>query len=733
MTDLDFFKLTPGAEKLLLDLARRAPDEQLHFVAYVPPQGVGEGVTHVGLERGLGSPALSDLYESSEGGGVVIVPDFSASFPAELSVGLPPGWHEVSRWQMEEFLIAKLLPTLREGGRMVALVSAGLLAAKFRRGARQDMLTRGLCLVAKLPNELLWEHRHPVDTYLLLFEKGRGAASSLVMLDESEDAARLPSARAFQTWLSGDITPEGKEKPVFVERRELGSDLRLEPAYYNPDYLQIQAPEGFSEEFLGDVAEIIGGARVSTELRLSAPSDDSCVPFVQVRHMSADDTLADSLYWLPKEIAEAHANRLARPGDILISVTGTVGKVVLLGEDYPQGVRFDTSIRRVRLQEGLQARAAEVAEFLRSELGQLQFQRFAAGSVIMHLNMARLRKIQIFLPEEQANEQEPRPVSISYAQNLAAQLQVILTQIQEHPRAEWQEPIAAKLRKMATELSPPTLSERVRQSYPAPLAIPYRRYMMAEHNPYEQLDRMINLVEACTYFVFHVLVADLAQAQWRTQLELPKHIRGALRSRASFNHRIQFIRHITEIVREQGHDLFVPGLATCDIIDDIDVFRDELRNRVAHSAPGSEPYVAELIRTHHDRLCAVLDRLEFLSQYTMCRVRSHYFQRGAWHYRCELYRGEEYDINLEDVPLAEEDEGGRLIAAEREHLVLISPELEFLDLWPYYQLYFGEATCRESHLCVVKHITKTELHGESVRSGLELTLPGRDNYYEGNN
>lgn len=76
-----------------------------------------------------------------------------------------------------------------------------------------------------------------------------------------------------------------------------------------------------------------------------------------------------------------------------------------------------------------------------------------------------------------------------------------------------------------------------------------------------------------------------------------------------------------------------------------------------------------------------------------------------------------------------------LIAAERDHLVLLSAELEVLDLWPYYQLHYGEETCRESHLCYVKHFTASDrtLHGESVRSGIELDLAGFDDYFRSAN
>lgn len=742
MSDRDFFRLTPAAEALLLALVAPPGDGPLLVLSGAPMQDELDASHVVRIDLSLGVEKLPAQVDTLLGGGpyggVLIVPPFHIQVPAEPA-RQPDGW-AVQRWFAEEYLIAHAWSRLRPGARIAAIVSPGLLAANQRKDARLAMVAHGLRLVSRLPNEALWESIHNVDTHLALFENASSPAKALAMID-MHDAPELPPAEAFAAWLQGTQYPDVEARAVFVSQQELGDHVRLEPAYYDPAYLELSAPEGFDEHLLDDIAELTGGIRADTKSRRTAPPAAGGTRFVQVRHLRADDTLDERSYWLPQNVAKQHLAKRAMPGDILVSVSGTIGKVVLVGPEHRNGVLFDTSIRRLRLKDKDIA-AADVAAFLRSELGQLQFHRFAAGAAIPYLTNSHFTQMRIFLaavpasPDDQAPDAGPvptqaAPLAQAFPRTLESELRAILQQVSNGDRQDWQQPVGKKLRQLASELLPTPLADTIRQEFPAPLAIAYRRYLMAQHNPYEQLDRMINLIEACTYFVFHVLIADYSRAEWRDEIELPRSARGVFRTRATFDNRIRFIRELTALAREHRLDLFVPSLVDCGIEEDVDEFRRTLRNPVAHSAPGSEAYVARLVKQHQKALDEMLGKLDFLTSYTMCRVRSHYYQKGRWHYQCELYRGEEYDTNLQEVPLTDAEQNGHLIAADRDHLVLLSPEYEALDLWPYYQLHFSDATCRESHLCFVKHLTAEDrtLHGESVRSGIELALAGFDDYF----
>jgi hypothetical protein len=130
----------------------------------------------------------------------------------------------------------------------------------------------------------------------------------------------------------------------------------------------------------------------------------------------------------------------------------------------------------------------------------------------------------------------------------------------------------------------------------------------------------------------------------------------------------------------------------------------------------------------------LLESMTVLKGYTFCRIRSHYLHQGIWRYQIERFRGAEYDFNMAEASYdQQETPTPDLLRAEREHLVLLSPDDEILDLHPFYQLYYGDETAREAHLCFMKHARSvdgriTQLIGESVRNSREIELLGRAEY-----
>lgn len=734
-----FFGLRPDAVALLLDLAEPFGDGPLLIAEsgtelVAKAESRGYGVVHADGETGPQAQA-SIIAASGPYGAAIIVPPFNIELDEPLA---PRDWPQLRRWFAEEYLTAHTWSQLASGARLISLVSSGLLSLGHRQPARRAMLDHGLVLVAALPTQPTWFVPHNAGTYLAIMERTIRGASQVNLVDVSNEP-HLPPAQAFCEWAVGRIYPGVDVRPVTIAENELSDDLRIDPAFYDPIYLELSAPPGFREYRLGDIATITAGVRVDPSDRLLQRAHGDYVPYVQVRHLQG--RAIEQPYWLRAEVVESMATKLALPGDILLSSSGTIGKVVLVGPEHTRGVLFDTSVRRIRI-TGSGIPPSLVAEFLQSELGQQQLRRLTSGTVIPHLSSAHLAQLRVFLPIAAADKATNEPQLIVDNAPVLTQAQALTRAIEEQVLAilrkaddstndTWRERVATSLQHLAAELSPKSLADIVRQEFPAPIAIAFRRFDLARHNPYEQLDRMINLVEACTYFVFHVLLADYSRATWRDTVALPKEALDALKPRASFDDRIQFIRAITDAAKEHNLELFIPTMADAKVDIYADRFRTGLRNPVAHSAPGSEAYIRDLIQRHRADLDFMLESLRFLRGYSMCRVRSYYFDKGRGYYQVELYRGEEFDVNVQHLELKDVVDDTRLVAVEREHLVLLSPEYNALDLWPYYQLHFSDLTCRESHLCFVKHFTATDeaLHGESVRSGIELQLDGFADYF----
>jgi hypothetical protein len=253
---------------------------------------------------------------------------------------------------------------------------------------------------------------------------------------------------------------------------------------------------------------------------------------------------------------------------------------------------------------------------------------------------------------------------------------------------------------------------------------------MARYNNYERLDRMVSLVESCVYFVFHVLVVDYCVHEWAGKINLSKDAIRALKGVQSIDYRLKFIKELIDAARNDVITLFMPELVDTPVVEVGNKLRDEVRNPISHSAPGSEPFVQSLIDKYLPNVNQLLEALRFLGGYTLCRVRNHYFQNRKRRFQVEIYRGAEYDLNLREGSIRSETGDSELITAERDHLVVLSPDAEILDLHPFYQLYFGDETAREPHLCFYKYRRGNQLVGESVRSGVEISLLGIDDFQE---
>ena len=70
------------------------------------------------------------------------------------------------------------------------------------------------------------------------------------------------------------------------------------------------------------------------------------------------------------------------------------------------------------------------------------------------------------------------------------------------------------------------------------------------------------------------------------------------------------------------------------------------------------------------------------------------------------------------------------IQAEHNHIVLIDPDGQILDLHPMYQLMANDETRYENHLCFFKQrkLKEKVLEGESVQGAFQLELDGFEEF-----
>lgn len=676
--------------------------------------------------------------------GAILLPAFSVRLADHFFIEPPKDWGDLGRPISEDWLIAHTVNNLKPEGSMAALVPNGLLSNYRRQVMRQELIDRGLVLVASIPNDLIFRDYKNIQiaTRVIILRSNYYGDERSVTFVNWVNYANLPTPDDWQEILSGKLKLD--DDIVQISIPDLEDEVyRLDPQYYDPTYLQIKPPEGYIEYSLDEIADIRGGFMVDKVDRFELKANNDWLPYLQVRHITYDSEISDKLFWIDPTKVPSKEERLAMPGDILVTVSGTVGKATIVPEIFKDGVFFDTSIRRIRV-DSEYARPDWVLRFFQSEIGKLQFRRLTSGSTIPQITTPGLASMRVFLPalNEEANLEElevyePKIVEITrdntpahlLADAISANVVDYLRTI-ESGNTNWSEVVEKTLRNLIDDLVPKPLEKVIIEDFPAPIAIPYRRFMMARYNHYERLNRMISLVESCIYFVFHVLVVDYCLHGWQNQVSLSKEAKLALKGVQSIDYRLKFIKDVFDASRSGLVTLFMPELVNTEIVEVGDNFRDRVRNPISHSAPGSEPYVRSLIEKHLPSVNKLLEDLRFLRNYTLCRIRNHYYQNDEWHYQSELYRGAEYDLNIQESNLTETSSEDELIEAERDHLVILSPDAETLDLHPFYQLYFGDETARESHLCFYKYRQGIRLVGESVRSSVEVSLSGIEDFQE---
>ncbi|HMS00113.1 MAG TPA: restriction endonuclease subunit S [Anaerolineales bacterium] len=668
--------------------------------------------------------------------GVILLPVFSS---LQTQLKPPTGWEVVGKFTTEDWLIAHAFNNLKSSGSITALVPNGLLTNHGRQIMRRELINCGLVMVSAIPTDLIYRDlkRVQVSTALLLVRNGYQGSDRQITFVNFGNYATLPSKDDWVNITAGEMNLDDDIVRVHIPNLK-DHDYRLDPQYYDPAYLQIKAPQGFVEVSLDEIADIRGGFMAKKEERTEIQNSENSLPYLQVRHILNNGTIASHPLWVDSTQIPSFKERVALPGDILVTVAGTIGKAVLVPVSYGKGVFFDTSIRRIRISDE-SIKPEWVFQFFQSEIGQLQFRRLTSGSTIPQITTPVLETMSIFLPTRRGETGDVKgreaPTDIS---DNRAQANLIASAIQENvvdylrninPHEEnWNENIEKTLSNLIKNLIPKPLDKLILEDFPTPIAIPYRRFNMARYNYYERLDRMISLVESCVYLVFHVLLTDYCRHHWKNQINLSNEARQSLKGTQSIDYRLRFIDEVLNYAQSGSINLFMPELSTTEIVEIGNKLRNEVRNPISHSAPGSEPFVRSLIDKYAPSVTKLLESFRFLSDYTLCRVRNHYFQNGEWYYQAEIYRGAEYDLNIQENILAGDSNDSELITAERDHLILLSPDAETLDMHPFYQLYFGNETARESHLCFYKHRQGNRLVGESIRSSVEVTLLGIEDF-----
>lgn len=675
----------------------------------------------------------------------IIVPNFGRVSRGQLEFPLDWELSDYAAAHIEDCWLAWGIKATKQDGQILCITSKGMLNSTLRRPIRQKAIDKGLFAVISLG--ATYKPETSVNSALLLIKCGSKSNDlSLInvsQVSEETDWIELGSHIKKQDF---NITATGFWSTK-ISTESLTDSFRLEPDFYHPRFLQIEPPSGFTEVLLSDIAEIRGGRPLSS-FQADINTDEPFTHFLQVSNITTDGKLSlEFAKTFPVSQKNTSQSGWAQPGDILITVAGTLGKVFIIPENYSNGLYYDTSIRRIRVNNEIVPNE-DVYEFLKSESAQLQISRYASGSVIPIVSTADLGNIRVFLPDlsSQATDsisthdvvQVIKPPE-QFTQVVARTLQdkivtpLLGTNINQQPN--WRNETIFKLREIMQQIQKDhePLDELVTRYYPLPIAIAFRRLSRAYHNPYEQVNRLTELYETLTQFFYFVLLSDyLRTPDLYSQLQNEKNIKKHVKAYKSFsmNERLGFIKEILEKMRKESCRIFIPEFLQIDPYAPLNSLRLQ-RNQNAHSTAGTASAQKALFENNWPHIEKLLLDLRFLRNYPLCRIDGYYNKGNKTLFRIEYFQGALYETDYREQEAPTTDDGNvKLIRADSTHVILLNPQFDWLDLHPFYQVVTSQEYRYESHLCFQKLVKDKNLIGESIQFRTELQLPGHDDLHQ---
>ncbi|MGY4111959.1 restriction endonuclease subunit S [Aeribacillus sp. SP014] len=235
-----------------------------------------------------------------------------------------------------------------------------------------------------------------------------------------EEAKRLKS-RAKEI-MYNEILQISKDELVIEERlfkwvkNGFIDPLRLDAEYYKDKFLKAEEIiKRHKHTTLGELAEEIqdgpGGWAISTN-----DYTNEGIPVIRGVNISEDgEFINEGFVYISKEKNNDLRKTQVTPGQVLLSVRGTIGKSTVL-PDYIPIANLNAAVVRIKLKEN-SIDPYYLSGFLNSEIGRLQTSRIANGAVQQNMNLTECKSILIPIPSIEL-QKKYREVFVKYIKKL---------------------------------------------------------------------------------------------------------------------------------------------------------------------------------------------------------------------------------------------------------------------------------------------------------------------------
>lgn len=367
------------------------------------------GIDHPALELGdvLSRPKIKNA--SREGFDCILaVPPWRS-----LDQGSRSAAFDIQTKSSEGLFIQHIAASLRPGGRaVVALPASFLFSAGSEKRVRKMLLEefRVDGVIGLPPN--LFKPYTSMESGLLVFRRERPAARirfmscEAIRTDDSTSTAlnTLSPSEVARNFHSSKLAENVWETPIkAIESREWDLSPKPTGADELDDLLEQLTREDRSIRLLplGKLCDVVSGISYSREDITEFPGDalDGLHrPLIRVGDIAQGVIEAPSRLLTNPDVAARWKGEPVKVGDILVSITGTVGKVGIVGHQAA-GALVAKNIATLKFDTSTDATDNRfLARLLQSQIYQDWFAGHARGATIANLSVKALRTLRIPLP-----------------------------------------------------------------------------------------------------------------------------------------------------------------------------------------------------------------------------------------------------------------------------------------------------------------------------------------------
>ena len=434
------------------------------------------GIEHPGLEFGdaLERPPARD--RSSEGFDCILaVPPWGGRVQPEIAANFP-----VAATNVETLFLQHVMASLRRGGRAVIALPEGAL---FRTGPDRTVRKELLCDycvdgVVSLPAGAFQPYTG-IKTSLVLFRREQ-AKEGVRFLQVGEwpslrpdDALGREKAMAVARSVAEEFrsaTPNGSlwEAPVkklATRDWELVAKRTGEEALARSLRALAEADAETPVQALGEVSEVFTGVPYGRSVTTPHGDDPAVLTgLLRVADVNPAGVRRPSLFLTKRGGARATTKHRLRAGDVVLTTSGTIGKLGVVSE--PAGTTGAVAAKSlVVVRPGRLVSPQFLKGLLSSDVYQEWLRGHARGATIQHLSVRTLRHLPVPVPALAIQERVVRHVVGEKGDSLATLLR-ILTDGGEDPVVAWLDESSEvkELRQSCRAVDPVLLIERIAQS-----------------------------------------------------------------------------------------------------------------------------------------------------------------------------------------------------------------------------------------------------------------------------